>query len=144
MAFAKWIILIPLFFIIIVLIGIVIIQPQDSTTPTEASYSNEINVDSPIPESSISSPLIITGQARGSWYFEANFPIELVDANGQTVGATFAQAEGEWMTEDFVPFSAEMTFGMPSTQTGELIVKNANASGLPENDKFVIIPVSFE
>lgn len=106
-------------------------------------YSDLITVDYPVANQKISSPVQISGQARGSWYFEAEFPIELVDENGVSLGTSIAKAQGEWMTEDFVPFNSELSFSAPTTKTGRLIVKNANPSDLPENSKELVIPVTF-
>lgn len=59
------------------------------------------------PNQKISSPLEIDDQARGFWFFEADFPIVLVDNDGQTIAQTIATAQSEWMTEDFVSFSSQ-------------------------------------
>ena len=110
----------------------------------ELDYSDLIQITNPRPNQVITSPLAITGQARGTWYFEANFPIELQDANGISLGVSFGTATGEWMTEEFVPFTGDLTFTQPSTPTGNLLIKNSNPSGLPENEKTLTIPVRFE
>ncbi len=55
-----------------------------------------------------------------------------------------AQALGEWMTEDFVPFSASLRFAVPSTPKGKLVLEKDNPSGLPENADELIIPVYFK
>lgn len=106
-------------------------------------YSDLITVTAPTVNAQVGSPLTVTGQARGQWYFEASFPVTLVDANGTTLAQVPAQAQGEWMTENFVPFKATLTFAPPATQTGTLILHNDNPSGLPENDKEIRIPVRF-
>ncbi|MBI4137257.1 Gmad2 immunoglobulin-like domain-containing protein [Candidatus Roizmanbacteria bacterium] len=110
----------------------------------ELEFSDEIIVDNPRPNQTITSPVTITGQARGSWYFEATFPIELVDENGNQVATSFATAQDEWMTEEFVPFTAEISFSIPKTKQGELLIRNANPSGLPENQKELALPIVFE
>lgn len=110
----------------------------------ELEYSDVIQVTNPRPNQTITSPLLISGQARGTWYFEASFPVELQDANGITIGTGPATAQGDWMTEGFVPFTAGLTFTTPSTSTGNLIIKNANASGLPENEKVLLVPIKFQ
>jgi hypothetical protein len=106
---------------------------------------NLIRVTNITPNQKIVSPLTITGEARGYWYFEASFPVRLEDANGNDVPLTpsYAMAQGEWMTEDFVPFSSTHTFSAPGTPTGTLILQKDNPSGLPENDDFLEIPVNF-
>jgi hypothetical protein len=109
----------------------------------ELEKSDIIRIDQPRPNTMITSPLIVTGQARGAWYFEADFPVILYDANGNILASTPAQAQGEWMTQDFVQFSAEIIFEMPDTDTGELVLEKSNPSGLPENIDELRIPVRF-
>jgi hypothetical protein len=92
----------------------------------------------------IASPLTIEGQARGTWYFEASFPVELQDAAGKQLVILPAQAKDEWMTENFVPFS--VTFEFPAQlagSIGKLILHKDNPSGLPEYDDALVIPVKF-
>ena len=92
----------------------------------------------------IESPLVIEGEARGSWFFEASFPIKLFDGSGALLGSTTAQAQGEWMTENFVPFSAKLEFSSPSTERGILVLEKDNPSGLPENADELRIPIAFK
>jgi len=104
-----------------------------------------IQVMSPQPSDTISTPLIVIGEARGNWYFEASFPVSVVDAAGQTIGQGYAQAQGEWMTTDFVSFQSipiEFT-AQPSGSMGKVILHKDNPSGLPENDDQLEIPIVF-
>lgn len=110
------------------------------------NQSNLIQVTLPLPNSVISSPVVIKGQARGNWYFEASFPVKLFDANNNEVPLTpgYIMAQGDWMTTDFVPFQASLTFSQPATATGRLVLQKDNPSGLPEYDDEITIPVRFE
>lgn len=90
----------------------------------------------------VTSPLTITGEAKG-WYFEASFPMQLLDGNGKVIAQGPAQAQGDWMTSAFVPFKSTLAFAKPSTATGTLILRNDNPSGLPENARELRIPVRF-
>lgn len=103
-----------------------------------------IRVATPTADAFITSPLVISGQARGNWYFEASFPAELIDANGKQLFIGPVQAQGEWMTKEFVPFNSEIIFAQPETANGTLILRKDNPSGLPENDAEVRIPVRFQ
>ncbi len=107
--------------------------------------NNMITVSSPLPNTVISSPLLVQGQARGPWYFEASFPVKLYDANNNEVALTppYIMTANDWMTTDFVPFQASLTFTPPATPTGTLVLQKDNPSGLPENDDQLIIPIKF-
>jgi len=107
-------------------------------------HDDKIRVTSPSSEAVVSSPLTVSGEARGTWYFEASFPVKLFDADGNQLAVVPAQAQGDWMTEDYVPFSAVLTFDAPATATGTLVFQKDNPSGLPENDDEVRIPVRFD
>jgi hypothetical protein len=102
-----------------------------------------IQVESPQANNTVSSPLMIKGKARGYWFFEASFPIKLYDDNGESLAMTIAQAQGDWMTEEFVPFTAELKFENPKTEKGMLVLEKDNPSGLPENADELKIPVLF-
>ncbi len=97
----------------------------------------------PKPNDIIKSPLVMSGEARGTWFFEASFPVRLLDGDGKEIVRTIAQAQGEWMTENFVPFDARLEFKPPITNTGTLVLERDNPSGLPENDRRLTIPVRF-
>lgn len=99
----------------------------------------------------VSSPLTITGEARGYWYFEASFPIVITDWEGNMVGQGYATAQDNWMTEEFVPFTAKITFinpnqpnSPPEAEYGTLILKKDNPSGIPEKDDALELPLIFE
>ncbi|PIR82407.1 hypothetical protein COU20_02695 [Candidatus Kaiserbacteria bacterium CG10_big_fil_rev_8_21_14_0_10_59_10] len=82
----------------------------------------------------------VTGQARGMWFFEADFPIEVLDMEGNRIAMEIATAEGEWMTEEFVPFSATFDLGEYSGPA-TLVLHRSNASGLPEHDASMSVPI---
>lgn len=92
----------------------------------------------------VMSPLKITGEARGNWYFEASFPVKILDANGKVLAQAPAQAKGEWMTTNFVPFELTLTFAKPNTDTGWLVLEKDNPSGLPQYADELKIPIRFQ
>lgn len=130
--------------------------PTSTGTTEESSYTNAsedlIVIDTPMPGASITSPLRVSGEARGTWYFEATFPVILVDWDGRIIAEGYAEAQpdpatGEvnWMTEEFVPFVATITFTKPPYgERGTLILRKDNPSGLPEHDAALEIPIRFE
>lgn len=109
-------------------------------TPLPLTYKDLLIVATPL-EDPIKSPLTLTGEARGTWYFEASFPVVLTNWDGLIIAEGHAEAQSDWMTEDYVPFKATLTFDSPYKagdpdfmQRGSLILKKDNPSGLPEND----------
>jgi hypothetical protein len=108
--------------------------------------ANQIVVDNIRPGDVVRSPLTITGKARGNWFFEASFPIKLVTKDNFLIANGVAQAQGEWMKTDFVPFKATLTFVTPdlNDMSGSLVFEKDNPSGLPANDDRMILPVRFD
>lgn len=116
---------------------------EEARVPAALPHSDAIRVTAPVANAIVTSPLAVSGDARGTWYFEASFPVELLDADRNRIAVVPAAAQGEWMTENFVPFRATLDFTPPATDTGFLVVKKDNPSGLPEHDAHVEIPVRF-
>lgn len=119
--------------------------PEDLQSHID-SKSSLIRVTTPEPFDMISSPVSVSGEARGTWFFEASFPIVVTDWDGRIIGEGFATAQGEWMTEEFVPFSGQINFSVPvetAYPRGTLIFRKDNPSGLPEHDDALEIPVTF-
>ncbi|HBB43848.1 MAG: hypothetical protein UW27_C0017G0047 [Parcubacteria group bacterium GW2011_GWA1_44_13] len=103
-----------------------------------------IRISNPRPNQVIKSPLTITGEARGTWFFEASFPVVLANWDGLIIAQGIAQAKSEWMTTNFVPFEATLTFPVDKnvySNRGALILRKDNPSGLPEHDDALEIPV---
>lgn len=99
----------------------------------------------PSPNQVIESPLIVKGEARGSWYFEATFPVVLVNWDGVIIAESHAQAEGKWMTEEFVPFEATLEFETPIYgENGTLMLQRSNPSGLLEHEEAFEVSVKFK
>lgn len=103
----------------------------------------EIVIVAPTENNPITSPVAIEGMAKGTWYFEAVFPVEILDANHQSLGKKFVTATKDWMSESLVPFKGELEFQKPTTKKGYLLFKNDNPSGLKENEKKFEMPITF-
>jgi len=91
----------------------------------------------------IKSPLKIEGEARGPWFFEAQFNAVLLDSHGNKLGEAILTSKSDWMTEDFVPFEGELDFIQPSTSSGTLKFLSANPSGLLEHQKIFEMEIQF-
>lgn len=118
-------------------------QKNSEIAPQKEQVASVV-VDMPQAQSTISSPFITNGKARGTWFFEGSFPIEVIDSNGTSLGTGIAHAQGDWMTEAYVPFDATITFiTATSTTHGFVLYKKDNPSGMPEHDAVIAVPVIF-
>lgn len=111
--------------------------------PAVQGIPDLITITTPKSGDTIMSPLTISGQARGNWYFEASFPVRIYDASGNELAVAIAQAQGDWMTTEFVPFTATLTFVKPNAGTGYIVFEKDNPSGLPEFDNQFKMPINF-
>ncbi len=150
-----------LFFGLIVALLVIILLPyvfKDSPTEvdsvsTQLQASDEVSKETeritvavPTVGAVVTNPVMVSGSARGYWFFEGSFSVELTDLEGNLLGQGIATAQGEWMTEELVSFSGEI-----STNSGEdvrfkpgiVVFKKANPSGLAENDDSVSVRVIF-
>ncbi len=116
---------------------------EELPEPVEPDLSDLIVVDSLEAGDTVASPLVVTGEARGNWYFEASFPVRLYDSANNLLTTGIAQAQSDWMTTNFVPFTVTLNFTAPTSGTGTLVLQKDNPSGLPANDAQLVIPVAF-
>jgi hypothetical protein len=86
----------------------------------------------------------VMGKARGTWYFEASFLVQVLDKEGNVLFAAPAQAQGDWMTTEFVPFKADVKISANYIGPATLVLKKDNPSGLPANDASVSLPITIE
>ncbi len=122
----------------------------DVTQAAILAKADMITLASPVPLGLIEDGVTVSGQARGNWYFEGSFPVELTNSTGTVIAQGVATAQGEWMTTDFVPFTATLQFQNPyvggpddSQKYGTLRLKKDNPSGSSEYDDSLEIPVRF-
>lgn len=110
-----------------------------------ANKEEPIVVVSPIKNAEISSPLVVSGRAIGSWFFEGSFPIVLLDSYKNVIAEGHATAQGEWTTNNFVKFIGTLQFNnYIKGQKGFLVLKRDNPSDIVENNKSLEIPIIFK
>ncbi len=125
----------------------IVVSPENET---DRQTTHElITVTSPDWGATVESPLSVTGEARGYWFFEATAPVSVVDWDGLIIGEGYIEATAPWMTEDFVPFSGTILFDTALirngySNNGTLILQRHNASGLPQHDDAFEIPIIFK
>lgn len=92
----------------------------------------------------IASPSTLSGKIDRSWVFEGSFPVSLYDDNNKLLFQGTGLAPN-WTvgTDKYTDFKIDLKF-TSATDSGYLLVKNDNPSGLPENTKSIKIPVSLK
>jgi hypothetical protein len=103
----------------------------------------DILLKAPTAEALITSPVQVSGMAKGYWFFEGQMPIKILDQDKNEIASGTAHAEGDWMSEGLVPFAGTVEF-TTDAETGFLVMQKDNPSGEPENDKSMMMPVKFK
>ena len=144
-----WVILI----IIVVFIYLFFQKPElirkvvfsfETTKEQEALKAKDLVFFSVTPGQRVSGRVELNGSIRGGWFFEGNIMINVLDKNKVLLKSGNAQAVTDWMTVDEVEFEGEVDFtGLPKG-FGFIQIHNDNASGVPENDKLILLPIVIE
>lgn len=101
--------------------------------PNQIVVEPDIVVDMPRTNDNVSNPIKIEGRARGNWFFEAVFPVTLVDQNKNIIASGNVTATADWITADYVPFKGELAYPKNASGSATLVLEKDNPSGLPEN-----------
>jgi|OM-RGC.v1.019563222 Uncharacterized protein conserved in bacteria len=124
-------------------------QAGEAAPSTDAQTDTaEVVLTTPQEGETVTSPLTVSGEALGYWYFEADFPLIVVDWDGKILGEGYATAQRDWMTAEPVPFEGTVSFDVAQisgnySRNGTLILQKANPSGLPEHSAAIEVPIVF-
>lgn len=116
------------------------VSTSTTTTGTQPLHAR-VTVTSPAAHATVGHTLVVAGEAPGPWYFEASFPIKVVDKDGNVLGQGPAQAQRDWMIDQLVPFTATITLDPLYHGPATLALLKDNPSGLPENDDSLEVPI---
>ncbi len=136
--------------LVVIVVGVWFSIPHTQQTQPvqQIIYSNAstslITVSLPFPGAVVGKQFSVIGKARGTWYFEASFPVQVLDKDGNVLVSTPAQAQGDWMTEEFVPFKADLTIPESYIGPATLVLKKDNPSGLAEHEASISFPITVE
>lgn len=121
------------------------VQAGDDSQLKTRQYKSDkgvtIEIDNWADNRSISTPLTITGRVPGNWSSEGRFPVAAVYQGDIGMPGAVAHIQGDWMTEDMVPFEVELRFNEIDDMSGEVTIalRKANPSGLAENDDSLVL-----
>lgn len=124
--------------------GVLYVEKIQETITYTNTTSDMIVVELPYPGAVTGKTFSVIGKARGNWFFEASFPLEVLDKDGNILFAGIGQATSDWMTTEFVPFKADIT--IPATYIGPatLVLRKDNPSGEAQYDASISFPFTIE
>lgn len=97
-----------------------------------------------MPNTKVHGVVTYRGMVKGGYFFEANILINVLDSNKNVLLKSNAMAKGDWMTINPVEFEGNIDFSNLAPGKAYIEIHNDNASGLPENDKSILIPIIIE
>lgn len=127
------------------------VEPVEWPRAGTSDLAPFIRLDEPAAGDLMTSPVRLSGEAVGPWYFEGSFPVSVVAQDGTVLGQGFVSAQAEWMVDGLVPFTGEVEFEAPAggsrdqasaDEQGQaasalpvtLVLARDNPSDLPEHD----------
>lgn len=116
------------------------VETQKESTKTAKGL--EFVLTSPLPNSTVACEFKIIGDMPRSWFFEGSFPYEIKIADKVVYTGT-AQTEDGDTTKELLHFVAKVECKDKCEGAGQIILKNANPSGLEDNSDSYMIPVTF-
>ena len=124
------------------------VNPAASDYTYVNASADTVTVDTPKANDVVGKTFSVLGKARGPFFFEASFPVQLLKPDGTVLAQGHAQVNPpmtDWMTNDFVPFKADLTVNdINYIGPATLILHNDNPSGLPENAASMSYPITVE
>jgi hypothetical protein len=107
----------------------------------ESGDGARIRLTSLVEGDTLTPPITIHGEARGTWFFEGSFPVELRDESYEIITQGIATSTEDWMTESFIPFAVTLNWASTTATSATLILIKDNPSGLPEHDDRHLVEV---
>ncbi len=115
-------------------------DPKYQITYINATSDN-IKVDFPPVDAVVGKEFSVIGQA-GGWYFEGSFPVQVLEKNGNVLTTRIAQAQGDWMTSNLVPFKADIIISSSYKGPATLVLKKDNPSDMRQYDASISFPIT--
>lgn len=126
------------------------ISNTSSENSKDVTYINStasmIQVELPYPNAVVGKDFSVIGKVRGNWFFEASFPVEVLDKDGKVLAVGIAKPRNgeDWMTMQSVNFKADIKIPQSYIGPATLVLKKDNPSGLAEHDASLIFPITIE
>ncbi len=80
----------------------------------------------------LSKGTVVKGEITGSWYFEGEFPVRILNGGGDEINTLIAVAKEPWMTEESVTFEFVLDTVVDEDTDIVMRFEKSNPSGLEE------------
>ncbi|GAM98642.1 hypothetical protein U91I_02277 [alpha proteobacterium U9-1i] len=98
--------------------------PSSAPPATEVAAALDVaSVEAPIADARVTSPLAVTGLAPGNWYFENQFPVRLVGADGAVLAEAPAHPRVSWTDPGDKVFDATLNFSVTADTPATLVLQ---------------------
>ena len=84
----------------------------------------------------------VKGKVSGEWFFEGNFPVRVLNEQGEIVKFISVTTQDDWMTSDLISFSFKLDTQLEEESIVVLRFEKSNPSGLEENDDFAQVTIT--
>lgn len=116
----------------------------ESTLKKVLGNKDDLIAFSILPSSKVHGILSYQGMIEGGYFFEGNILINILSTDKKVLKRSNGIAKSEWMTTGPVKFEGNIDFSGLTKGPAYLEIHNDNASGLPKNDKSILIPIIIE
>ena len=86
----------------------------------------------------------LTGSITGSWFFEGDFPVRVLNEEMEILDTVLAKTSQDWMTEDDISFEVVLDIDIEESSNVILRFEKSNPSGLIENDDYIDFAIMLE
>ncbi len=112
----------------------VVLKVQDTGLSTvmrlQNSDYNQVEIKSPVANSTVTGEFSLKGSMPGPWYFEANSLFKILDENYNEIAIGSITALSDWMTEQRVPFDVKLnTTNFNYKGKATIIIESENVQG---------------
>ncbi len=115
-------------------------EASDTSAATTPAATDLAQVSTPTANAAVMSPLHVTGIAPAGWYFENQFPVKLVDAQGNVLAEAPATPRVNW-TENAESKEFDATLAFTATGPATLVLQEDNP-GENATPREVRVPVT--
>lgn len=102
-------------------------QPGDAPLAEPAAVAEVApltvaTIATPAPNARVTSPLTVSGRAPAGWFFENQFPVQLLDAQGAVIAQAPATPRINWTEPGDKDYDATLTFTVTRETPATLVV----------------------